>query len=122
MFVIGDSQTTWFDVDDTLIMWNFPKDGVEQVIKLDPWNDGKFVELVVNTAMVDQLKAHAVRGHPVIVWSAGGWKWAKTVVEALGIQKYVTLVVEKPTWAYDDKRAEDFMPKTQWVGPKEWLK
>lgn len=122
MIIVEKSQTVWFDVDDSLIMWNWPEKDIEQVIKLEPWKDGTIIELVVNTAMVEQLKKHSVRGHPVVVWSAGGWEWAKTVVEALNIEKYVTLVIEKPTWIYDDKPAEHFMPKAQWLGRKEWLK
>lgn len=122
MFVLEGSQVTMFDVDDTLIMWKWPDDGTpEQWIWLEPWNDGMQVKLAVNTEMVEQIKRHSARGHKVVVWSLGGWNWAKTVVEKLELQKYVDLVLEKPLFIYDDKRPQDFMPMAQWVGRKEWL-
>lgn len=121
MIVISGNQFTYFDVDDSLVMWHWPADGSDDFITLEPWNDGEKVRLAVNTAMVDQLKKNALRNQTVIVWSQGGWKWAETVVKALNLEKYVTAVIEKPMWVFDDLPADQFMPKSKWVGKKEWL-
>ena len=123
MHILEGGQVTMFDVDDTIIMWRWPDDGTpEKWIYLKPWGeDGGEVKLAVNQEMVEQIKRHSARGHRVVVWSLGGWQWTKTVVEKLELQQYVALVMEKPTWIYDDKRPQDFMPMAQWVGRKEWL-
>jgi phosphoserine phosphatase len=61
------------------------------------------------------MKSHKFRGHTVIVWSAGGVEWAKTVVTALGLENYVDLVVAKPKWYYDDLQSHEFLPASSRV-------
>lgn len=55
------------------------------------------------------------------MWSAGGGEWAEAVVKALGLEKYVDLVMNKPSWYYDDKEAKDWMGKRIYLykQPKE---
>lgn len=123
MQILEGSQVTMFDVDDTIIMWAWPQDDeTDTWIELEPWGlaNGK-VKLCVNQEMVEQIKKHNLRGHKVVVWSQGGWDWALTVVKALKLEKYVSLVMEKPVWIYDDLQPTNFMPRAQWVGRKEWL-
>lgn len=121
MFVLKGSQVVYCDVDDTLLMWHFPKDPEDTVITLEPWNDGEKVSFVVNVALIEELKKHSARGHKIVVWSQGGWDWAETAVKALGLEKYVHAVMEKPSWTYDDLPPQEFMPKSKWVGSKKWL-
>jgi hypothetical protein len=121
MIILEGSQVVMFDVDDTLLLWSVPDNFEGQFVELDCWVDEDPVKLAVNTANLEQLKGHHSRGHKIVVWSAGGWEWAEKAVKILNIEKYVHLVMEKPTWSYDDKRPEEFMPKSQWVGNKEWL-
>lgn len=83
----------YFDVDETLVLWN---DGVN-------WS--------AHDKHVEALKQHHYRGHTVVVWSAGGNEWAAQVVEKLKIQKYVTYILAKPSWFYDDLKADSFMPE-----------
>ncbi len=97
------NQPTYFDVDDTLIMWSV-EDG-ENTIKLNG------VSVVINEANINALKKHAMRGHTIIVCSAGGASWAKAVVDALGLQDLVDVIMEKPMWYYDDLPANAFMGK-----------
>lgn len=102
MIKIPDRPTVYFDVDDTLVLWREPRDG-ETPIQIDTFN------LTVSTKHVRCLKEHAARKHPIVVWSQGGADWAETVVVALGLEKYVDLVISKPRWFYDD------------MSPKIWL-
>jgi hypothetical protein len=57
------------------------------------------------------MKKHKARGHKIVVWSAGGWEWAKSVVETLELTEIVDLVMSKPAWFYDDIPSSSFMPE-----------
>lgn len=89
--------TVYFDVDETLTMFH----GYET-------ND---FAVSINHRHVRAIKEHAHRGHKIVVWSAGGAKWAEQVVKELELEKYVDVCMAKPSWFYDDKRAEEFMPE-----------
>lgn len=136
MIVIPCTQPVYFDVDDTLLMWDKPSPDDPRVIAVKCPNSryaraindmgvetdelvieqGDWTEyLIPHMVHVAQLKAHKSRGNTVIVWSAGGWLWAKTAVEALGLTEYVDLVIEKPTWCYDDLPPNEYMPKSRWM-------
>lgn len=130
-----------FDVDDTLVMWGrsdasdldavkfvcpagvcYPdaKKGVFSDLDQQAREVGGWTEyLKVHKKHIAQLKEHAIRGHKVVVWSAGGADWAEAVVKALGLERYVTLCMMKPMWAYDDKKPEEYMPKSQWIEYKD---
>lgn len=86
--------TVWFDVDDTLVLWDKEK-----------------VSYTYSKKHAKALKEHALRGHTVIVWSAGGADWAERVVREMGLEWCVDLVTSKPSWFYDDKTASYFMPE-----------
>jgi hypothetical protein len=64
---------------------------------------------------IEQLRKHKMRGHTVIVWSAGGYDWAAAVVKTLGLENIVDLVISKPIWVYDDLPPNEFMPKSKWM-------
>lgn len=130
MIVIPCKQTTFFDCDDTLVMWNatseqLEKDGVDftcpgSLVDIDNDGNEQFApewkaRLLPHKKHIEQLKKHKMRGHTIIVWSAGGWDWASAVVKALGLENFVDLVISKPTWAYDDLQPSEFMPKPQWM-------
>lgn len=142
MKVLPCNQPTYFDVDDTLIMWNRPVVDDPDVIEItcptsrtmrtlmemsddgslapdtpsEPVEVGSWTERVKpHRKHIEELKKHKMRGHTVIVWSAGGWEWAEAVVRALKLEKYVDLVLEKPTWYYDDLPAQEFMGKRYYL-------
>lgn len=100
MFRMPSGPTAFFDVDDTLVMWNLLEDEKydQVIIKCR----GQVTMATVNTHNLELLKKLYNRGHGVVVWSAGGADWAEAVVIALGIEKYVHVVSAKPTYYIDD--------------------
>lgn len=129
MIVIPSVNSVFWDVDDTLVLWNptkeqLEKDGIDfecpaglflneenNVTPGKPWT----ARLVPHKTHIEQLKKHKMRGHMIVVWSAGGYDWAEAVVKRLGLEQYVDVVISKPTWAYDDMPAERILPKVQWM-------
>ena len=143
MKVLPCNQPTFFDCDETLIMWNrhahddpdaieiacpvsrtkrglleLTEDGIlkpetppSEIIVVGSWTE----RVKPHKKHVEQLKLHSMRGHTIIVWSAGGWEWAEAVVRALKLEQYVNLVIEKPMWVYDDLPSTEFMPKSIWM-------
>jgi phosphoserine phosphatase len=110
MVVFESDNTVFFDCDDTLVMWNIPVGKEEQCITFD--NYGFIERLLPHEKHISQLKRHAARGHRIVVWSAGGWEWAHSVVKALKLESWVDCVMSKPRWFYDDLTAEEFMPES----------
>ena len=128
MIVLPCNQTTYFDVDETLVFWSptteqLDKHGIEitcpgsYILVDDELTRCPSVtqKLVPHFKHIQQLINHKLRGHTIIVWSAGGYDWAEVVVKALKLEQYVDLVISKPTWIYDDKKPEEFMPKPYWM-------
>lgn len=118
MIYVENEHIICCDVDDTLIMWSLGNSTDHKAIPLErTLEDGMvIVEYVLpHNKHIQQLKTHKTRGHYIIVWSAGGSQWAKNAVKLLGIENYVDLVMAKPTWCYDDKQPEDYMPRSQWI-------
>ena len=119
MIVLSSNQPTFMDVDDTLIKWSptFEEECEFGVPFAFDYGDGKGIIkgiVVPHRVHVQQLKKHALRGHTVFLWSAGGELWCSAVAKALGLEEYVSYCMAKPTWAYDDKQANDFI-KTQYM-------
>ena len=124
MIVIPSKQIVYCDVDGTLVLWD-PTPEQSEKFGIDITSpcsfsiiDGEAIptgtwtaRLVPHNVHIEQLKRFKMRGHTVVVWSAGGWDWCKVVVEALRIEPYVDLVISKPTWVMDDLPASEFMPK-----------
>lgn len=130
MIVVPCKNAVFFDVDDTLVSWNASPEDLEargvdftcpgSMHDID--NDGNPVYcppwkelLLPHRKHIEQLKKHKMRGHTVVVWSAGGYDWAAAVVKALGLESYVDLVISKPIWTYDDLQPSEFIPKPQWM-------
>jgi phosphoserine phosphatase len=100
MNTIENDNVVCFDVDDTLVMWSIPTERAHEAITFD--NFGYATELLPHLKHVELLKQFKVRGHYVVVWSQGGYQWAREVVKTLGIEKYVDSVMTKPKWIVDD--------------------
>ena len=90
--------TVFFDVDDTLVMWDEKLKGDTVCINCD----GHLSHMVINKGNLEELKRHGSRGIDVIVWSKGGVQWAQSVVRALKLEKYVAGIMTKPFCYYDD--------------------
>jgi len=96
---LNNDNTTAFDVDQTLIKWLSKYDcGMmeleygEETVMLDP-----------HYSHIRFLKHCKQRGDFIIVWSQNGVEWAEKVVKALDLEKYVDVVMAKPTRHVDDK-------------------
>ncbi len=109
---LKSNQPTYFDVDDTLIMWSPTPEQLEAYgVEFDhTYEDGtrRIGKILPHRVHIRQLIKHAMRGHTIIVWSAGGEPWAYAAVKALGIEQYVDYTIQKPIWAYDDKKPNEF--------------
>lgn len=108
MKVIQGDNVYYYDCDDTLVMWdNKHKTETNTVL----FNCHGFAEnLVPHKGHIEHLKkAKKFDKATIIVWSAGGWEWAKTVVETLGLEDYVDAVMTKPSYYIDDLNCKEFM-------------
>lgn len=98
------------DVDDTLVMWSNgcrqPHEGA--VAFNDPY-DGSTNYLTPHRKHIDLIKKYKGRGMCVMVWSAGGVQWAKSVINTLGLADYVDLIITKPSKYVDDLDASEIL-------------
>lgn len=109
MKVIESDIIYYFDCDDTLVMWDnkYKNEDQSNTVCFSCYEAIEF--LVPNFKNIQFLKKTKEEGGGVVVWSAGGWAWAKEVVETLGLEDYVDLVISKPTGYIDDLNCTEFM-------------
>lgn len=116
MYVLESDNVVFADCDDTLVLWGRPEGGQAESLEV---GQGDYVELVYpHWVHVQKLREHKARGHKVVVWSQGGYEWARAVVKALDIEDVVDAVMRKPTWCMDDMPASAYMPQPYWVKPE----
>lgn len=108
MKVIQNENTVFIDVDETLIL-HTDKDKADIYI-LDPDTDER-LPVKKHKRHIGYLRKSKARGRFVVVWSANGYRWAMTVVKALGLTKYVDMCMTKPTVYFDDVPADSFMQR-----------
>lgn len=120
-------QIAYFDVDHTLIIWEMdPKEysplkgsddyGIEKLLNKQPESlkiafDGKEFSIRPIWTHVSQLVQQSLKGVKIVVWSAGGVDWAEAIVNRLGLNDFVDVVITKPHFFYDDSNPEGFMGK-----------
>jgi hypothetical protein len=92
---VANVNTVYVDCDDTLVLWRKTAEAGPEVagLPIQCWRHERHLTLL------DNLKAV---GYAVVVWSHGGAAWARQVVEALGIEDVVDVVVAKPALWLDD--------------------
>lgn len=119
MNVIQSTKIICFDCDDTLVLWNgkgmsWGKNNKEAVAFRDPYNSKEYYDsylyLKPNNEVIELLKTYKAAKWTIVVWSAGGWLWAKEVVKTLNLEEYVDLCMSKPERYVDDN------PCTAWMG------
>lgn len=120
MFVLSESPTLFVDVDETLV----GRPNIGPMLTHEGWvlcNSGEPYEawVRVHQEHVRTLLEFKARGFNIVVWSAGGSKWAETVVFLLGLSGVVDVVMSKPTWFLDDKPACEFMPEHNRIWRKD---
>jgi len=111
-YVLDSANNIFFDVDDTLIMWDHKISDNFRLIKVeDPNMPGHMMTFLPHLSHINLLKRNYNQGRIVIVWSAAGSKWASTIVKALKIEEFVTLILEKPKMYCDDTPIEHWAPQ-----------
>lgn len=113
--IITNEAIVMVDCDETLVTWLHNEETNGILIK-DP-NDGNENWVRPHLPHLKVLKNKAARGSFIVVWSAGGYAWAKAVVDALGLQEHVGLIMSKPVAYMDDKMANDFMGERIYLPP-----
>lgn len=117
MKTIKATRLVTFDVDDTLVIWDWKSivpDGNGLVSITDP-NNSVAVLVYPHNRHIELMKQFKARGHTVIVWSQGGHEWAEAVCKALGIEGMVDYVMDKPNWYVDD------LPSSAWMKDPVYL-
>lgn len=115
MKTIENELTFFCDVDETLVCW-LNADENNGILIVDP-NDGVENWVRPHLPNIKVLKNKKARGCFTVIWSAGGYAWAKTVIEALELQDYVDLIMTKPVAYMDDKHANEFMGERIYLQP-----
>lgn len=118
MLVLTDKPTSFFDVDDTLLMWDVGEDTTDYV---EITCDGYVQCLRPHTEHVEQIKKLKSRGHHIVIWSQGGAAWAHSAIKALKLEKYVDVVMNKPSWVYDDMSLLHWMPDPIYLKREDYL-
>lgn len=115
MRVIENERTVFIDVDDTLVMHKSSCQTTGLLV-VDPAT-GNQVEVYKNAPMIKCLLEERHRGAFIVVWSMGGYEWARNVLQALGIDGKVDLVMSKPFAYFDDKPVEQWLKYRVYIEP-----
>lgn len=109
MIEVENEYIVCIDVDQTLVMHidNVPSSTLEVI---NPYSGSK-IRLDKNNKHIELLKQYKGRGLFIVVWSAAGVLWAKSVINALGLVDSVDLIMTKPSKLVDDLSLEDIFPK-----------
>lgn len=103
-------RTLYVDVDETLVLTKWPESLDKNTIVIDHF--GHDIRVWPHLPHAEAIRQFKARGHAVVVWSAGGARWAKAVVEAMGLTDAVDVIISKPDWLIDDK------PVSAWMGDR----
>ncbi len=103
MQVIRSNNVVCFDCDDTLVMWKTSRLQTRDSMYFLYGDEA--VWLTPHRNHIRFLKHCYDRGNTVIVWSKNGYQWAEKIVDKLGLQEYVHIILSKPTAVVDDKDA-----------------
>lgn len=104
-----------FDVDGTLIKVPPPDCDVNDIFTVTDPNTGTVKIRVKHQPNIELMKSYKARGFFIVVWSHGGSKWAKAVVEKLGLTDIVDQTQAKPNKMVDDLPVEKGLGHTIFV-------
>lgn len=108
-----DKRTCYFDVDDTLVMWNYD---IKNYIEIPSETGAMYVTR--NDSHIELLINLKAIGWNIVVWSQGGSDHAERVIKALKLEKYVDIILPKPESYVDDIPFEQQYIKRIYKGEK----
>lgn len=118
MMVIKFDNVAYFDVDDTLIMYQIPDHRLAEAFEISIPDRPLFTATVIpNYDHIERLKLHKTWGNGVVVWSRSGYEWAEQVIKELKLENYVDLIVTKPSYYYDDKPCCKILGEHRYITP-----
>ncbi len=103
-----------FDIDGTLVVHR--SESLYSVNVLDPLT-GKTLVMGKNLAMIRLLKEEKHRGGFIVAWSRGGYEWATNVIQALELEEFVDIVMDKPLVYFDNEEVTNWMKDRVFIGP-----
>lgn len=119
MLVLPDKDTVFWDIDDTLVVWDTWQGREDEILIFDEPRY-RSINVVPHYEHITLLKKHKKMGkNPTVVWSAGGSEWAAAVVKKLGLEEYVDVIMCKPKYYYDDLHCTEFMGEHRYKTPKQ---
>lgn len=122
MQTIHSTRNVYFDVDDTLVIWDWKEidpSGTGLIAITNPDNPAVTEYVLPHFRHIELLRQFSVRGHTVWVWSQGGAAWADAVCRALGLENVVNYAVDKPNWYVDDLHANAWMKSPIYLHPND---
>ena len=111
---VVESEQIWVcDIDDTVILWDIEQFKTTELIHITCPYDGKQYAVKPHEGNIQLVKEKRARGCFVMLWSQGGYQWARTVAEALGLE--VDLILSKPIGVIDDLEPVEWMPSPTYI-------
>lgn len=95
------------DVDDTLLLYKWPKSQDHQAIEIK--HNGIKWKVVPHKEHIEFLKKLKFLGWHIGIWSLTGNEWASLVSKRLGLDPYVDITMSKPSFYIDDLECQNFM-------------
>lgn len=114
--VLKSDRIVWVDVDDTLIGWDLSAYKDHKPITINHVNGPVLV--VPNQKNINTIIKFYKLGYTIVVHSGSGHGWAKKVVDSLRLKPYVSLIMSKPLYYFDDKPVETWAGYRVWRDPK----
>lgn len=125
MNVYSTDKVVCIDCDDTLVLWPTGKeypynhDATKQLEGTKPFLDSignQIYYLTPHKQHINLLKRYKSEGFTILVWSAGGYRWAETVVKTLKLEEFVDIILSKPDRYIDDEHCKS------WFGQRIYIK
>lgn len=118
--ILPDRETIYFDVDDTLVVWDVWQGREDECLTFEKWKYNSN-NVVPHYEHIAKLKQHKEEGDVIVVWTQGGSEWGEAVVKALNLENYVDIIMNKPDAYYDDLHVWQFMPEMlrTYIKPKK---
>lgn len=118
--LVQNESVLCVDVDNTLVIWGQEDvPNIELIAVANPLNPTDVSLLQPHNGHIKILKDRYLRGSHIIVWSAGGYRWAEAVVKALKLERYVSTIMSKPFAYIDDKEASEWMGEHIYLAPDD---